>query len=228
MVSDEQEKLFDALGLSNPNISIIKIPRSKPFDEIRNEGTRATTATNPLFLQFQHFNKDNPVVESTNSNGKNVTAIWNLLTPGIELYNNENDKEKRYSKYIEDLFSLSPNSIDSTIAQPLIKLPANESNIYNGLVSTYHIDRTKPQIGIVIEGNGIMMGKRYKMDNWAQVISELSASRPDFEFNIVYNPSGAPPGYTQTDIEAALTNAGVSGKSRLVHYTHPFQVFGFV
>lgn len=204
VANQDYGNLFD--GLATGNINIIKAPRGAGLS-IANNAIRNSSNTSPLIIDFEHYRDENPSIEKDQRTG--TTTIKNLLGPSIELYNNNTDGERRYSHAIEELFSLNRDSIPPQEARPLIPLPANKDALYQSVAQRCGVDTTNQnQIGIVVEGS--RPGKRYSLDNWTQVISEMSTQRPEYQFNIFYNANNPQPGYGKRDIEQAIQRAGLT------------------
>ncbi len=204
IANQDYGNLFD--GLARGNVSIIKAPRGTGLSTAeRNIATAASSS--PLIIDFEHYRDENPAITKDLLTG--TTTISNLLGPSIELYNNNTDRERRYSHVIEDLFSLNKDSIPPQEARPSIPPPANKDRLYQAVAQRCGIDmNNQNQIGIVVEGS--RAGKRYSLDNWTQVISEISAQKPGYQFNILYNANNPQSGYGRVDIERAIARAGLT------------------
>ncbi len=211
VVSNEQGDLFS--GFASGNVTVLKTPQNgveRAWSLSESLGDR-----NPLILGFDDYNGQSPTITSGEQMaGKNVTTITNLLASAIELYNNETDDTRRFSHYVEELFLLPKDSIDPDKAKPKIILPQNKDQLYEAFTTRTGIDRGKPQLAVVVEAS--MPGKRYSMEHWASVLSQISQQHPQQQFNIIFNPQSQTPGYTRTAIEDALRQAGVLDKAHLV------------
>ncbi len=208
VVNQAHGEIYDPLA--RPGLTILKVPLGQGVQKAQSS-IDSSADTNPLVLEFNSMNRNNPTVTTNQTNGKNVTTVQNLLQLAIALYNNRTDGDGRYAHFVEELFSLTQDSLDKTAAQPMVELPPNKDNIYDQLATKFGIDKTKPQIAIVVEASG--RSKRYPLDSWAQVITELSRVHPDYQFNIIYNPASTEPGFQEADIRSSL---GVLGQSHLV------------
>ncbi|MDD2823285.1 MAG: glycosyltransferase family 9 protein [Candidatus Daviesbacteria bacterium] len=215
MVSQDQGDLYDAWGQGN--IKIVKVARNSGLAEATSAIT-ASSLKNPLIFDFEHARAANPTIEIEEVNNQKITTVANLLIPAVHLYNNGSDSEKRYSKFIEELLSLPENSVDPQIAKPTIELPSNKDQLYENLANRCGIDTNNPnQISIIVEGS--RPGKRYGMQNWATVITEIQKQYPNYQFNVLFNKQDRRVGYTEDDIRTTLTNAGVINSCHLVDGT---------
>lgn len=212
VVNQDSGDLYDTL--SQGNIKIIKAPRNEGLGRTRSEIIGSDYQT-PLIFDFEHARATNPTIDLEEVNKKKMTTLTNLLIPAIQCYNNTSDKDRRYSIFIEELLSLPENSIDPQIAKPTIELPANKDQLYENLATRCGIDTSNPnQIAIMVEGSS--PGKRYGLKNWADVITEIRRTYPNYQFNIIYNKNSPQAGYSKEDISNTLTNAGVISYCHLV------------
>lgn len=206
VVSQDHGKLYDYLASSNVNVE--KASRGGGMSKAQ-QLIVASNPQKPLILEFEHFYDKDPQVETVTNGTQQITEVTNLLPIAVQLYNNDADGIRRYSHFVEELFSLRKNSLGSKV-KPIINLPADKDAIYSRIASKFGIDVSNPdQITIVIEAS--VSGKRYNIRKYAKLISEISQEYPGYQFNILYNSSASPAsgGYQITDIENALDNAGV-------------------
>lgn len=210
IVNETHGNIFQGLTSSNLTIQKVKPGEGgKTAYDIATESGQTST-----ILDFEQY-AGNPSVDSREASGNQITTATNLLRAAIELYNQKIDSNTRYARFIEDLLSLPPNTLDSHQAIPLVKLPDDQENTFDNLASKFGIDKTKQQIAILIEASS--PSKRYKPDNWIEVVSKIADEYPDYQFNFICNPSSKLPGYTTTDIESLLNKRGLSKNGRVVY-----------
>lgn len=214
VVNDQQGTLYDSLA--SANVHILKTPRGTGVATIKS-ALASSSANNPLIIDFGSYTDANPEITQTTMGGKTITQLSNLLAPAIQLYNNDTDARRRYSHFVEELFSLSKDSLSPTKAQPFIRLPLDEDRIYQRVARENGIDITNTkQIGLVIEAS--QPGKRYSLKKWAQVLATINREHPGYQFNVIFNSATDPArgGYTRADIERELNATGVLGQSHII------------
>ena len=138
------------------------------------------------------------------SNGKSITTVNDLFAPAIQLYNNETDGERRYTHFIEEILGLSPDIISPVESRFKVSPPVNNDQVYRNVSARYGIDRSKEQVGIVVEAS--MDEKRYAMDHWLEVIQKLAVEKPSAEYSIIYNENSGNPNFSKASINALLSS----------------------
>jgi ADP-heptose:LPS heptosyltransferase len=221
-------------GLTGPNVEIVTFNPGFSGFHTAESLIKRNSNRRPLILDFEtyHTSTDGPSIQSHDESGKQVTALNNMLRFGIERYDWKTDGERRFGHYIEDLFLLNKDSLSPDQARMLVYLPENmpglyknhsipprdisKSEYYQQLLTDKKIDDSKPQIAVVLEGSETH--KRYGLDNWAKVIDIMSQKYPGYQFNLIFDPREKinHDQYTPSQIENALSNAGVRDKCNII------------
>ncbi|MDO8619026.1 MAG: protein phosphatase 2C domain-containing protein [Candidatus Daviesbacteria bacterium] len=149
---------------------------------------------NALVLEFEHHT-GRPVVDVLPNGG---LVVNDLFAASVGLYDNGRSGNEKFTAFFSDLMTIPENQ--RTSIKPHIELPANSNEIYEQLQRKYSIDSSKEQVAVVIEASHQM--KRYSLQNWQQVLKQISTERPNTEFNIIFNPTGGT--YTQQQLQSAL------------------------
>lgn len=212
MVNQDHGNLYD--GFARGNTTVLKIQRDQGLPTVKSTIT-TSPEQNPLVLDIEHATITNPTIDVVQEGTKNVSTLTNLMLPLLQMYSNDSDQDRRYSHAVEELFSLSHDSLSPLKVKPTIILPADKDRIYEEILSRFNIDHLKPQIAISVEAS--LPGKRYGIQNWAQAMSIITQQFPQYQFNIIYNPAAPMTGYTRVEMENALRAAGILDRTNFVN-----------
>ena len=210
VINADHKDLFGQMG-SNINIEVAQRGEAKNhIQELAND--RADLA--PVIFDFEHYSNNRPQMSQVTSNGKTITTVNDLFAPAIQLYNNETDGERRYTHFIEEILGLSPDVISPDDSRFKVSPPVNNDQVYRDVSTRFGIDRSKEQVGIVVEAS--MDEKRYPMNRWVEVIQKLAVEKPTAEYSIIYNESSGNPNFSKASMTAVLASLPINIR-RKVH-----------
>lgn len=198
IVSEHHKDLFEDMG-NNINIEVANSGKLKEYVSNMID-TRLDKA--PLVLDFGQYSANIPTLVQNMRNGKTITVVNDLLPPAIELYTNNTDGEARYTHFVEDILGMHNDSISPETSKFVLKLPQDHQQIYEDLSKKFSIDKSKEQIGIVVEASSDE--KRYPLDQWLTMISKIAITKMDAEFSIIYNDKSSNSEFNQSTLTKAL------------------------
>lgn len=141
-------------------------------------------------FDFTTENGPNPILEDA---GDDNTIIHELFAAGVGLYKNDRAGRRRYGEFLGDLLNIPAS--ERLAIKPVVSLPVDAPRMYDEMKTNYHIDETKQQISLVVEGSGAF--KRYDLQKWKDVIRDIADDTK--EINIIYHTS-----YSEDELKAVF------------------------
>ncbi len=209
IVSEHHKDLFRDMGT---NINV-EVANSGKLKEYVSNMIDTRLDKNPLILDFGQYSANIPTYVQSTRNGKNITVVNDLLPPAIELYTNSTDGDARYTHFVEDILGMNKDSISAEASKFVLKLPQNNQQTYDDLSLKYGIDKSKEQIGIVVEASSDE--KRYPLTQWLDMINKLAVAKPEVEFTIMFNDKSGNTAFNNSALTTAIARLPLPLRSRI-------------
>ncbi|GCE10227.1 glycosyltransferase family 9 protein [Tengunoibacter tsumagoiensis] len=174
-----------------------------------------------LILDFHGEHDGLPYLELRELADKQVTiaTLGHLFRVGLRSYA-QRGQDRRYADFIENLFYLSPHTIDGSAAQPHILLSDEDRKLYEELASRYELDQEALQIICFFQS--VVVAKCY--ERWDEVLYLLCSyfarhfPQQKLNFLLACGPDeNLPGGFKKADMEEWLQDfTGVNQNARVV------------